>query len=122
MPAPTESNSMSIANTGVNPLASKNRTPLACTPRTMFAGFRKSGQEKTETPPRQKISVIAFHSPAIAQVLRGVIRGVAKDARTRGFPSPSYGGFGFIYFSFVVPATLLIGYQIAPVHKVYSFP
>ncbi len=29
-------------------------------------------------------------------VLRGVIRGFSKEARTRGFPSPSFGGFGFV--------------------------
>ncbi len=30
--------------------------------------------------------------------LRGVVGGVAEEARTRGFPSPSLGGFGFIVF------------------------
>ncbi len=29
-------------------------------------------------------------------VLRGVVEGVAEEARTRGFPSPSFDGFGFI--------------------------
>ncbi len=29
-------------------------------------------------------------------VLRGVIRGFSEEARTRGFPSPSLGGFGFV--------------------------
>ncbi len=29
-------------------------------------------------------------------VLRGVFRGFSEEARTRGFPSPSFGGFGFI--------------------------
>ncbi|VUX54872.1 protein of unknown function [uncultured Woeseiaceae bacterium] len=29
-------------------------------------------------------------------VLRGVILGFSEEARTRGFPSPSFGGFGFI--------------------------
>ncbi len=28
--------------------------------------------------------------------LRDVVEGVAEEARTRGFPSPSFGGFGFI--------------------------
>ncbi len=27
-------------------------------------------------------------------VLRGVILGFSEEARTRGFPSPSFGGFG----------------------------
>ncbi len=29
-------------------------------------------------------------------VLRGVIRGFSEEARTRGFPSQSFGGFGFV--------------------------
>ena len=29
-------------------------------------------------------------------VLRGVIRGFSEEARTRGFPSPSFGGFDFV--------------------------
>ena len=29
-------------------------------------------------------------------VLRGVIRGFSEEARTRGFPSPPLGGFGFV--------------------------
>ncbi len=29
-------------------------------------------------------------------VLRGVFRGFSEEARTRGFASPSLGGFGFI--------------------------
>jgi hypothetical protein len=29
-------------------------------------------------------------------VLRGVAGGVAEEARTRGFPSPPFGGFGFV--------------------------
>jgi len=29
-------------------------------------------------------------------VLRGVILGFSEEARTRGFPSPSLGGFGFV--------------------------
>ncbi len=32
----------------------------------------------------------------LSWVLRGVIRGFSEEARTRGFPSPSFGGFGFI--------------------------
>jgi hypothetical protein len=29
-------------------------------------------------------------------VLRDVVEGVAEEARTRGFPSPPLGGFGFV--------------------------
>ena len=29
-------------------------------------------------------------------VLRGVVLGFSEEARTRGFPSPPFGGFGFI--------------------------
>ncbi len=29
-------------------------------------------------------------------VLREAFRGFSEEARTRGFPSPSFGGFGFI--------------------------
>ncbi len=29
-------------------------------------------------------------------VLREVVRGFSEEARTRGFPSPSLGGFGFV--------------------------
>jgi hypothetical protein len=28
-------------------------------------------------------------------ILRGVIHGFSEEARTRGFPSPPFGGFGF---------------------------
>ncbi len=29
-------------------------------------------------------------------ILRGVFHGFSEEARTRGFPSPSLGGFGFV--------------------------
>jgi len=29
-------------------------------------------------------------------VLRGVLGGIAEEARTLGFPSPSFDGFGFV--------------------------
>ncbi len=29
-------------------------------------------------------------------VLRGVVRGFSEEARTRGFPSPPFGGFGVV--------------------------
>ena len=37
-------------------------------------------------------------------VLRGVIHGFSEEARTRGFPSPPFGGFGFVvirYLTFI---------------------
>ncbi len=36
--------------------------------------------------------------PGDLGVLRGVIHGFSEEARTRGFPSPPFGGFGFIVF------------------------
>ena len=30
------------------------------------------------------------------RILRGVIHGFSEEARTRGFPSPYLGGFGFV--------------------------
>ena len=29
-------------------------------------------------------------------VLRGVVEGFSEEARTRGFPCPSFGGIGFV--------------------------
>ncbi len=37
-----------------------------------------------------------LRQPGDLGILRGVIRGFSEEARTRGFPSPSFGGFGFI--------------------------
>jgi len=34
--------------------------------------------------------------PGDLRVLRGVFHGFPEEARTRGFPSPSLGGFGFV--------------------------
>ena len=31
-------------------------------------------------------------------VLRGIVEGIAEEARTRGFPSPPLDGFGFVDF------------------------
>ncbi len=31
-------------------------------------------------------------------VLRVIVEGIAEEARTRGFPSPPLGGFGFVDF------------------------
>ena len=33
-------------------------------------------------------------------VLRGVLCGFSEEAWTRGFPSPSFGGFGFVVISY----------------------
>ncbi len=37
-----------------------------------------------------------WRQPGDLGVLRGVIRGFSEEARTGGFPSPSFGGFGFV--------------------------
>ncbi len=34
--------------------------------------------------------------PGGLRVLREVFRGFSEEARTLGFPSPSFGGFGFV--------------------------
>jgi hypothetical protein len=34
--------------------------------------------------------------PGDLGVLRGVVHGFSEEAKTRGFPSPSLGGFGYI--------------------------
>ncbi len=38
--------------------------------------------------------------PGDLGVLRGVILGISEEARTRGFPSPSFGGFGIVVVTF----------------------
>ena len=38
----------------------------------------------------------ALGSREVVASLRGVIRGFSKEAKTRVFPSPSFGGFGYI--------------------------
>ncbi len=40
--------------------------------------------------------VQVWRQPGGLRVLRGVILGFSEEARTRGFPFPSFGGFGFI--------------------------
>ena len=37
-----------------------------------------------------------LRQPGDLEVLEGVAGGAWKEARTRGFPSPSFGGFGFV--------------------------
>ena len=37
-----------------------------------------------------------IHRPGDLRVLRVVFRGFSEEARTRGFPSPPLGGFGYI--------------------------
>ncbi len=39
---------------------------------------------------------LLVRQPGGLGVLRGVVRGFSEEARTRGFPSPPLGGFGFI--------------------------
>jgi hypothetical protein len=41
--------------------------------------------------------------PGDLWVLREVFHGFSEEARTRGFPSPPFGGFGFIGISYSVP-------------------
>ena len=38
---------------------------------------------------------LSYSQPGDLGVLREVIRGFSEKARTRGFPSTSFGGFGF---------------------------
>jgi hypothetical protein len=52
---------------------------------------------------KQRILVNAFMlfvqvwwQPSDLAILRGVFHGFSEEARTRGFPSPSFGGFGFV--------------------------
>ncbi len=40
--------------------------------------------------------VHVWQQPGDLGVLRGVVEGVAEEARTRGFPSSPFGGFGYI--------------------------
>jgi hypothetical protein len=49
--------------------------------------------------------------PGDLGVLRGVAGGVAEEARTRGFPSLSFGRVGFINFRFVASTPFPFGYQ-----------
>ena len=39
-----------------------------------------------------------FGSPAILKSFGELFRGFSEEVRTRGFPSPSLGGFGFSYY------------------------
>ncbi len=43
-------------------------------------------------------------------VLREVFHGFSEEARTRGFPSPPFGGFGFIGVASVL--SIVAGWQI----------
>ena len=43
-----------------------------------------------------RLVIETLRQPSRLRVLREVVRGFSKEARTRGFPSPSLGGFGFI--------------------------
>ncbi len=39
---------------------------------------------------------LSYRQPGDLGVLREVFRGFSEEARTRGFPSPPFGGFGFV--------------------------
>ena len=43
-----------------------------------------------------RLAIETLRQPSRLTVLREVIRGFSEEARTRGFPSPSLGGFGFV--------------------------
>jgi len=45
----------------------------------------------------QPIRSMQYRQPGGLGVLREVFHGFSEEARTRGFPSPSFGGFGFAY-------------------------
>ena len=48
-----------------------------------------------------------FHwQPSRLRVLRGVVEGVAEEARTRGFASLGFPRFAFIGFSYSAPVTI----------------
>ena len=36
------------------------------------------------------------HRPDGLRIHRGIVRGLVEETRTRGFPSPTFGGFGFV--------------------------
>ncbi len=44
-------------------------------------------------------------------ILRGVVYGFSEEARTRGFPSPSFDGFGFVNLLDYTPFNCRNGYQ-----------
>ncbi len=48
----------------------------------------------TALPPRLVIETL--RQPSRLRILREVVRGFSEEARIRGFPSPPFGGFGFI--------------------------
>ena len=47
-------------------------------------------------PPRTNDYCDYARQPGDLRVLRGVVRGFSEEAKTRGFPYPSSGGFGFV--------------------------
>ncbi len=55
-------------------------------------------------PPKELV-----RQPGDLGVLRGVIEAVAEEARTRGLPSPSLAGFGFI--SVASDLSIVAGWQ-----------
>ncbi len=46
--------------------------------------------------PSPKCGCLTVRQLGDLRVLREVFHGFSKEARTRGFPSPSFGGFGFV--------------------------
>ncbi len=52
-------------------------------------------------------------------VRRGVVRGFSKEAKTRGFPSPSFGGIGFI--GVASDLSIVAGWQIGSLLPTSAF-
>ena len=85
---------------------SKNMVTCSDTP---VAGTRKKSSDNNVMKLRLRLLILdscdisiplSKHDYSVAArrswVLRGVVRGFSKEARTRGFPPPSFGGFGFV--------------------------
>jgi len=60
------------------------------------------------------LALIAYSSarfvpPSNLRVLQRVVLGFSEDARTRGFPSPPLGGFGFVKYENFITNLVQIG-------------
>ena len=54
---------------------------------------------------------LLVRQPGGLGVLRGAFHGFSEEARTRGFPCPSFGGFGFI--GVARNLSIVAGWQVA---------
>ena len=59
-----------------------------------------------------------LRQPGDLGVLREVFHGFSEEARTRGFPSPSFGGFGF---SLLPPKRITYGQVVQSVNLIWDF-